>query len=543
MLAILVYWVFIFFSLSFWGKLFLKGFDQATPYNPFRVAFYGFPLAILLLGTLAFILPGKLLFIINAAAGLLFGVHGGWRRELIQGLKREAAALLAIASIIAFFSLRGYIMTDHYFYYLPSESWIWNFGWVKGISNLYLPLGQGSFWHMYEATWGSGEWTILNGFLSSIAFGFIWMELRQHRNNALVLLIPLVFAYLFSSANSPDYPLIVFGSFLVYEWLNERQTSLIWPFLMFGIKLVATPFLLLAAPILLGFKKGFNKKFILLTLVGIALFVLAGAKNFFQTGLVLFPYDFIPVEVSWKTPAVLLQMFQQGIEAYGLNESSQLPIQELTFVDRIQLITNLQGIKGAINTVLLALYVLGTFRLVWLFINNQANRLKVLSVAALVTAYFLIWIYMAPQYRFFLPAIVILLVTNAYFLPLKRIPIRLAQLGFFLLLLVFVSLSFLSPKLTDNRLVVESWHKRNWNWATLVIPQAVPSINQEYYEKAGVNYNYPEEGKYFGNAPLPGLFPYYDSIILEQNLMLIPFDRLDVGRGFYLQDLNSESDY
>ncbi len=327
------------------------------------------------------------------------------RREIIFG------SLLLFSLLV--FSAQPPKINDDGYYYTQTVMWFTEHGFVNGISNLLLPLGLGSSWHVLQAVFSFDflegiRLNDLNGFLVFIFFIYCLENGFSERQNLLLtflaaLALPVCIPFL--SASSPDLPVIIFtiiAFYLISRPFGNRAVVDVLLLAAFAgsIGLSAVALVLLGAVLI--FHAAFERVSVhpgIYFLVFLCVMTVV-TKNIYQTGYPLYPFHWLGVTgLSWATPKELWS----GYTAY-LGGASELT--NPAFGETISLLLKSEGYRGMINAFILLGFPLIAFTLMW----DGYQRLRsgtIMQPQILLHAIFIlnffIWLLLAPQYRFIVP--------------------------------------------------------------------------------------------------------------------------------------------
>jgi hypothetical protein len=350
--------------------------------------------------------------------------------------KKEVIGFGIFSLLVAYQSSLPTKINDMGGYYLQTIQWIREYGMVKGLGNLHPALGLGSAWHSLLTLLSplppeTLPFFALNGALMLALALFVWVELKYHFTWYIFAYAVLVFplGYLYLTAPSPDWPLLVFVPLLGYWAFVKRQALPAEVFLLvacfvFACKpSVAMVILLFATEALrhevikeyfkfsslLNFFKSSSR---LSVFVAIAFAPLA-YKNYMQTGYPLYPSGFsVGVAPKWQIPADWNQAYRQGIQSWGISDK----VEASTFKAPIPANSNRfkqwllrSGYKGLMNKLL---FLNALFALVLLF--TKRNLQERLLLIALLFISILEW-YLLSQYRLMLPTALCLFSFNIHY--------------------------------------------------------------------------------------------------------------------------------
>jgi len=197
---------------------------------------------------------------------------------------------------------------DNESYYIQTIKWINEYGFVKGIVNLHLFLGQTSGWHITQSVFNFSflysNFNDISGFMLLLGIVFSIQKLNEYYNNKnfnylIIGLFPIysLFYFQFISAPSPDISVFVMSFIILFYFIeNFKKCSaeifnLMVVFILFTLYIKNTTLVLLFIPIVLLFQnykelsKNLLKSISIATLV-LLLFVI---KNMIICGTPIFP--------------------------------------------------------------------------------------------------------------------------------------------------------------------------------------------------------------------------------------------------------------
>ena len=288
------------------------------------------------------------LFVISAIALKLNGLS---LNSYIANLKKEIKALsiflkailiLIIILILAQCASPPFLL-DNESYYIQTIKWLNEYGFVKGLVNLHLFLGQTSGWHILQSAFSfsflydsfndlSGLCLLLGNYYALIRLNSYISNAEKSKVNLIIGLFPLfnVFLFQFISAPSPDIAVYVIGLIVFYQFIecyfNFNKTSffvisILTLFLVF-IKLSTILFCVFPLVIFIKYYKQSKKHIKPLLLFGSLTLILLIIKNAIITGNVIYPLTSIEsLSFDWKLPKTIETYFHNYGLAYGYNLS------------------------------------------------------------------------------------------------------------------------------------------------------------------------------------------------------------------------------
>jgi hypothetical protein len=219
-------------------------------------------------------------------------------------------------------------IVDNDTYYIQTIKWLNEYGFVTGLANLHLFLGQTSGWHIAQSVYSFSflydGFNDLNGYLFLIGNFWAFQKLHSYFSNGnqmdLVFgLLPLTYVFLFQfiSAPSPDLPVYLIG-FMVFSMYLDTQTdylerlNLLSVLILCAIYIKITAVVLLILPILLLIKNfpRFKGQLIPIRLLGGLVLFLLTIKNMILTGYPFFPLTVFPYSTAdYLVPKEIMDYF------------------------------------------------------------------------------------------------------------------------------------------------------------------------------------------------------------------------------------------
>jgi hypothetical protein len=495
---------------------------------------------------------GWIVFLINFLIVIGFSF---WKsRDIKNSLKEIKTDILWISTIsklilstLFIFALfkcaQSPFLIDNESYYLQTIKWINEYGFVKGLANLHIYLGQTSPFHVLQAGFNFSFFTDrindINGFLlllSSVYF-ITEFEKKQSRNGEIhwigfILIFNILF-FQFINAPSPDLSIILVSQILFYYFLDKEDSldnfkivTLLYLYLLF-IKITIAPFGLLFIYLHHFNKKRISFLFIFGTLIAIILLL----KNAIITGYPLYPFDFLPLHTDWKIPEEVLKFISDYTkrEGYSQNDSFYNPSLSINLKSWL----NLEGINRFFNFGILILFVFG------LFIIKFKKQTKYKILLLILVIHFVILLLTSPQFRFFLPEFVFLSVLAVssvltYF-KMKTNIIRLSLLAniiFPLILIEFINYENLTVNKHHQQIEPYSWHQ-------ILLPEKNSKYAEIAFEKineGNLNYNSPQENFFFygtANGDLPCVNKVQIDYFKQYYYIKPQLRTSNLGDGFY----------
>lgn len=295
---------------------------------------------------------------------------------------------------------------DNESYYIQTIKWANEYGLVKGLANLHIFLAQASPWHILHAglnlNFTGLYFNDINGFIFLVTFTYAITQ--QEAVKSWLNFLPLfsVFYFLFLDAPSPDLPLLCLLPVMFWLYIQNKEDNYKAAILLFAfaafIKVTIAPLALLFLPQLIR-----KKQFIFFSAVGMSVFVLWTIKNIIVSGYPLYPLTILSVDADWKVPAEILTTINSTADknVYGTAAGAGVGEKLIGWF-------TLPGMKGLLNKATVLLLVIMPF-------FKTIRRYPIYRLAYItIVIQFVILLFISPQFRFFLPSILFLLLLIAY---------------------------------------------------------------------------------------------------------------------------------
>ena len=436
--------------------------------------------------------------------------------------------LLTLLFFIVLKSASSSSYIDNETYYIQSIKWLNEYGFVKGLANLHIFLGQMSGWHITQSALNlsflTNNFNDCNGFLLFITNVYAVLKLNNVnslKSNLIIALLPLVnlFFFQFISAPSPDLAVYIFSLFLFYIFTKnyKKQTidsfNLIVIFSLFivYIKITAIPLLLLPFSLFVSnYKLIISKIRFSLVLSGLILFVLI-AKNTILTGLPLFPTNCYAhlVTVDYSIPPEVLKFWFNSAKLYESTVTS-FEFMNMSGLEIFIKWLLYSKIDSVFNTIIFLIILVSPLFL-WKYKNKKSNWIIYFTMLIQLLLLFL----SSPQYRFILNFVVFFgLLFISHFVKRKKIISLL-----FITSLFPIAFSVFITLYTDLN---EMNSKNRSSFDFLVFPNENSSIENSYeINKVGnLNYYSPANKPYIwitGNGKLPAINKKQIDFFIQKN--------------------------
>ncbi|WP_051878526.1 LIC_10190 family membrane protein [Chryseobacterium sp. FH1] len=412
---------------------------------------------------LAFFFPlGSMIELIFITIGLL-GIIWFLKSERLSLSNFKFNFWFYFFSLVILFSASfSPYLFDHQSYYVPTISYLKEFGFVKGISNLDLLLGQTSFWHIYQAGFSHfvDPFLKINAYLSILFLIYIY-ERKQY-----FLLIFLPIFLLFVQQPSPDLPILILTLIVVNESINKQESPIILYLALFAFCIKPIVFWL---PLFVILNFVYQHKFNFKVLIPIVIFgSLSVVKNLWLFGFPIFPVSFVDFNLPWKpSQEILTYSSQIGLmKTYDMKYSYQQVI-EFNFFDKIYHWFTI-GYKSVLNVgIIVSLMIISIFTI------REKNKFYYLLLICIILKTILI-ISFSAQYRFFIDVYLI-----AIFLIFKNISEN-NSVTIAVCLSVFISVIFTFPGFLQQFNIGK--RLSDFSWSQIYKPKvsSVMNFNSDY---------------------------------------------------------------
>ncbi|WP_250435841.1 LIC_10190 family membrane protein [Hanstruepera flava] len=566
MLFILLSWIYILTISSVIGVSFNRLF-KIHKQHPAITIFLGFFSISLLTGCYAIWFPIDATFQVALAALtlILFFINKSLIVSYVYLLKQKVQSLNTFNKIL-FASISVIILAqcasppfiiDNESYYIQTIKWLNEYGYVKGLVNLHLFLGQTSGWHILQSAFNfsflydrfndiSGLALLLGNFYAINQLNLYTEKTDNSKINLAVGLFPAfnIFLFQFISTPSPDIAiyvlsLIVFHQFILcFNEYNRSTFMIILSLVLFMvfIKLTALPFCLL--PIILFkryyvFTRGIRLQTLGLTTLTIVLILI---KNIIITGNPLFPIKSLDVfQVTWSLPESIQSYFSLYGKASAYN---MLPenFEQASWASRFKHWILASGLHGLFNKAIVVILVVAPFVLKR-FYNKKAYWL----IYGLTVFSMLMLLAISPQYRFFFPFIMLFSLLASALLVFHKNTIRVILVVCTILATVPILFSI------NKQFIKNKYHGAPSQFSTdyLVQPFGLSKYLSGYnvIEEGNLKFNSPTQMDFFwgtGDIPLPAInkeqLEYF-----KTNFNVIPQQFSEnLKDGFYSKHINSD---
>lgn len=461
--------------------------------------------------------------------------------------------MLAVSSILILAqSATLPFIIDNESYYIQTIKWLNQYGFVKGLANLHLFLGQASGWHITQSVYSFSflydRFNDLNGFCLLLGNFFAIQKLNSYFSSGkqmdlVFALFPLTYIFLFqfASSPSPDLPIYVFGFIVFSNYLqneNKKESftiiSLLALFAIF-IKITAVVLLLFPLALLLKHFAVLKRQFVKMMLIGSLVLILFISKNTMLTGYPLFPLLCFRIDfLDYTVPSIIMDFFfsKSMLHSFYI-PYNQFDTAGILGILKMYFLNN--GITGYIGILSVVLLLITP-----IIIVKKHLEKSIWTVYFAFLALTVLLCFSSPQYRFyvyftlfFTLLLASLLISNPKWI------IRLYPASF-VLVAIFLLIPISYGSLTENKFLGQNstFHLKN-----IAIPEPNSKWKPEFRggSVGNMHYHSPLDTSFFwvtGNGELPCI----NTVQLEyfhQGFFYIPQQRsIELKDGFYSQKVS-----
>lgn len=488
------------------------------------------------------------------------------RKEIVvfwQQLKTKLLALstffkivlVVISILILAQSASPPFVIDNESYYIQTIKWLNEFGFVNGLVNLHVFLGQTSGWHIVQSAFNFSFMYNRFNDLSALALvlGNVYAIFRLHgyiskkntsKENLIFGLFPIanVFFFQFISAPSPDIAIYVLSFILLHQFIlcyssYTKQaffTVVLLSFFMAFIKLTALPFCIFA---LVLYKRYFiftRSTSAIIVLFGSLTLLLFAIKNVIVTGNLLFPLQGIEsLKTSWSLPTSIETYFKNYTKPYAYHLTAEA-FENASYFTKLKSWLLAPSLHGVFNKLIIVLLAVIPF-----IIAKSKNKKAffIIYVVSVITMVFLLLT--SPQYRFFFPFILCFSLWIASKLLVHKKSIQVVIVLSIILAAIPLFFKINNQQITNNKqLAVSSTFSSEY----LITPYKNSKYSEDYktIPLENTSIHTPSNVDFFwgtGNIPLPALnqeqFDFF-----KTHFKVIPQQRSeDLKDGFYGKEL------
>jgi hypothetical protein len=561
MILILLSWFYIYFTTSIIGITFSK-IIRLQQFELVLTPIFGLFSLTLVATVWAFFGPINLFFHLVLCIGSLFlwyknkeTIRAYFREpfNLIKSFSFPIKILFALSSlfILAQSATLPFII-DNESYYIQTIKWLNEYGFVKGLANLHLFLGQTSGWHITQSVFNFSfiydRFNDLNGFCLLILNFFSFKKLNDYFNAGSKIdlvfgLLPLTYVFLFQfvSAPSPDLPVYVFGFIIFSVYLQKEHSK--DQFLSLTILALFAVFIKITAVVLLLFPLFFfiqhhailKKQFLQVLFLGSFVLVLFISKNAVLTGYPLFPLLCFRIDAfDYTVPSSIIDYFFSKSMLHSFYIPYKL-FDKMSAIEMIKYYFLSNGISGYIGMASLFLILVTPIVIIKKRLSKSFWTIYLAFVALIILLSL-----SSPQYRFFIYfSLFFMLVLFSMFISKPKIIIQLMAINL-VVIVIILTLPMSFENLTQNKFLTDN---NTFHFKNILIPEPNSKWTNEYKKTSigNMHYHSPTDTSFFwvtGNGHLPCI----NSIQLDyfhNGFLYIPQQRsIDLSHGFYSQKVS-----
>ncbi|MEK8179844.1 hypothetical protein WMW71_05780 [Flavobacterium buctense] len=459
-------------------------------------------------------------------------------------------ALLSFSSVLILAqSATLPFIVDNETYYIQTIKWLNEFGFVPGLANLHLFLGQTSGWHItqsvYSFSFRYDSFNDLNGYVFLLCNFWVFQKLHSYFTNGKRLdlvfgLLPLTYVFMFQfvSAPSPDLPVYLIGFIVFSIYLDSQKENVLEKFnlltvlVLFAVYIKITAVVLLVLPFILLIKNigVLRSQLVPIRLLGGLVLFLFAIKNIILTGYPFYPLTVLPYSgADYVVPLEIINYFFGGEMMHSFYMGFGT-FEKASFLDFLKQYFLHNGIDSIIGLTTAFLLLISPF-----LISKYYPKQRIRDVYFVFIALLILLALSSPQYRFYVYFTIFFgLIFLSILITKEKLIMGLLSLSLLLVaVLVFVPMSF--SVLTQNKLLAEN---NPFQLESVIHPKPNTKEKLDFNEdsKGNLNYFSPVNVELFwitGNGNLPCVnkeqLDYF-----ETNFHVIPQLRgQTLSEGFY----------
>ncbi|HMC01269.1 MAG TPA: hypothetical protein VKN14_09570 [Flavobacteriaceae bacterium] len=493
-------------------------------------------------------------------SAVLLKVNGLALQSFISNLKKELKTLssflkvvLVVVTILILAQCASPpFLIDNESYYIQTIKWLNDYGFVKGLVNLHLFLGQTSGWHILQSAFSfsfiyesfndlSGLCLLLGNYYAIVRLNNYITNQGTSKVNLMIGFFPIfnVFLFQFVSAPSPDVAVYVIGLIVFHLFIKSYSTFSKPSFLtlctlslfLVLIKISATIFLVFPLVVLVKHFSHIKKIMKLVFVFGSLTLLLIVIKNLIITGNAIYPLTTVEaLSFNWHLPKVVETYFQNYGLAYGYNMTPEV-FKTSSFLELFKSWLLQPNLHGVFNGLLIVLLIVSP----WLIVKSKYKKaLGIIYSVAFLNLLFLFAV--SPQYRFFFQFIIILSLFILSMIIKKQKAIKIV-VGLGLVITAIPLFSAMKiPMLSESQTQTTSVFKLNY----IIEPHSNSRYQTDHktIQLENTTINTPTNINFFwatGNTPIPALnkqqleyFKTYFKVVPQQQ-------STDIKDGFYFK--------
>lgn len=319
----------------------------------------------------------------------------------------------ATLAIIILQSAAAPFVLDNESYYIQTVKWLNQYGFVNGLANLHVLLGQCSGWHIAQSVFSfsflypnfndlSGFCLLLGNFYAFCRFDDV--AKTGDRSGLVFGLFPVlnVFLLRFTGAPSPDIAVYVLTFIVADHFIRSFKTtdrsafSLLFILALFAVYCKTSAISLMLLPLFWLISS--PKKFIDPKLAALALciFIIFIAKNCILSGYPLHPLPYFALGTDYDLPRSIADFYYIETKIYGY-EFSQAQFNSASWMQLLRRWATLGQLHGFFNRLTIFLLVATPF-----FIGRSADKKALRLLYAAMVFQLVLLLFGSPQYRYYI---------------------------------------------------------------------------------------------------------------------------------------------
>lgn len=410
-------------------------------------------------------------------------------------------------------------LIDNESYYIQTIKWLNEYGFVKGLANLHIFLGQTSGWHITQSAFSFSflydNFNDLSGFCLLLGTVFAVLKLdsyfkNQNKNYLIVGILPLanILLFQFISSPSPDLPVYVLSFFAFFYFLENfknpspEKFTLLIILSIFILYIKPTSIAILGLPLFYLFQnfKILKSNLFVSFALGMLILALFITKNTIITGYPLYPTQLFSYKMyDFGVPKELLSFYFDETKLYGFF-ITQAEYNSLSATQLFLKWLTSNKVNAIFNSISIALIFISPY-----FIYKFFNKKSFWILYFIMIFQIILLFFTSPQFRFHIHFILVFtFIIFACFIKSKKIITSLLFLSTIgIIILLFFPINF--SMLTQNKLILKN---SQFQLNEVVFPHNNTKLNNTFQKaKIGnLNFNSPDKDAYFwttGNGNLP----------------------------------------
>jgi hypothetical protein len=414
-------------------------------------------------------------------------------------------------------------LIDNESYYIQTIKWLNEYGFVKGLVNLHLFLGQTSGWHILQSAFNfsflydsfndlSGLILLLGNYYAITHLNSYSFKSKLNTADSIIALFPIlnVFFFQFISTPSPDMAIYVLSLIITHQFLKcyenfDKNTYVsLTTISLFAILIKPSVIVFAILPIMLYrryfiYTRSQTKSLFTMT------FLVAGiiiVKNSIIAGNPFFPLTIANlIDFSWQLPSDIASYFSNYGRAYGYHMSPE-SFGAASWSLRFKTWLFVPGLHGIFNKMMIALLIIIPL-VIYKFYNKTTYWLfYVLGILSMILLFAI-----SPQYRFYFPIMMIfgLMICRLLIVNSKALNVVMFLATMIVAIPLFFSIN--NQQVTNNM-----YHVANSQFSTdyLVEPFGLSKYPSGYevIQESNLKFNSPTQMDFFwgtGDIPLPAI--------------------------------------